>query len=437
MPDLRTPGAFAPVFPWRRDSYTADDLRQLRDLLRRSNTFDFPALPNGLFPAAHLRAEAQYTGYSHVWVRDNIHVAHALLAVGEAAVACRTVRALLEYFGRHRYRFEAIIDGRADPAVPMNRPHIRFDGNTLREVAEDWSHAQNDALGYLLWLASRLHLAGAMALTAGETDLLSLFPAYFRAIRYWEDRDSGHWEEKRKVEASSIGAVVAGLEAFRQVLPSPDGAVPLDPLIAAGRDALQRILPWESIDGENAREYDSALLFLIWPLDVADASQRERILAGVETMLGGEAGVRRYLGDSFWCADYDLLVAEEQRTANVSEQMSVRDALMKPSQEAQWCIFDPVLSVIYGRKFLAGGARHDHEKQVHHFNRALAQLARREDAPESWLCPELYYLRRGRWEPNDVTPLLWTAANLMVALHVMQQTAGRQAAGKEDQGTAP
>ena len=40
-------------------------------------------------------------------------------------------------------------------------------------------------------------------------------PLYFQAIRYWQDEDSGHWEERRKIEASSIGAVVAGLRELR------------------------------------------------------------------------------------------------------------------------------------------------------------------------------------------------------------------------------
>jgi len=144
-------------------------------------------------------------------------VANALFAIGETAVAARTVRATLDFYSRHRSRFEAIIAGQLDPAVPMNRPHVRFDGATLNEVAEDWSHAQNDALGYCLWLASRLHLAGALPLEPADAALLALFPLYFRAIRYWQDADSGHWEEKRKVEASSIGAVVAGLLAFRRI----------------------------------------------------------------------------------------------------------------------------------------------------------------------------------------------------------------------------
>ena len=420
-----TPGGLVSAFPWRSNFYNLDDLLQLKDLLQRSNTFRFPVLSTGLYPAAHLSARGQYTRYDHVWVRDNMHVAHAHFVIGDAAAAARTVRAVLTYFARHRHRLESIIDGSANPDVPMNRPHIRFDGTTLNEVDEDWAHAQNDALGYFLWLASRLNLAGALRLDAEDMTVLSLFPAYFGAIRYWEDRDSGHWEEKRKVEASSIGVVVAALETFRQLFPTVSGELRLEPLIAEGRSALQRILPYECIDGADTRSSDSALLFLIYPLDVVGAGHRDIILENVETVLKGEVGIRRYLGDSFWCADYDLRVPESRRTVNVSEDMSARDDLVKAGQEAQWCIFDPILSVIYGRMYLAAGVQRDLSMQLHYFNRSLAQLTQCEEEPGSWLCPELYYLRRGRYVPNDVTPLLWTEANLMLALHTMIQTAAR------------
>ena len=94
----------------------------------------------------------------------------------------------------------------------MNRPHVRFNGLTLEENPERWSHAQNDALGYFLWLSCRLALAGHVSSLPEDWDLLGRFALFFRSVRYWQDEDSGHWEEARKVEAWSIGAVVAALE---------------------------------------------------------------------------------------------------------------------------------------------------------------------------------------------------------------------------------
>jgi len=42
------------------------------------------------------------------------------------------------------------------------------------------------------------------ALQPEQLEILGLFPLFFQAVRYWEDEDSGHWEEARKIEASSI-----------------------------------------------------------------------------------------------------------------------------------------------------------------------------------------------------------------------------------------
>lgn len=117
----------------------------------------------------------------------------------------KTAQTLFYYFGKHRHRFEAIIQENADPQEPMNRPHIRFNGKTLEENKERWPHAQNDALGYFLWLYCLLVRDQLVKPTIEDIETLALFPLYFQAISYWQDEDSGHWKETRKVEASSIG----------------------------------------------------------------------------------------------------------------------------------------------------------------------------------------------------------------------------------------
>ena len=131
----------------------------------------------------------------------------------------------------------------------------------------------------------------------------------------------------------------------------------LDDLIGQGRAALSQILPAECVQPDPAkrRRYDAALLFLIYPLQVVDDAMADRILHDVRTHLQGDYGVRRYLGDSFWCADYKSLQKPEERTADVSDDMSSRDALLQADEEAQWCLFDPVLSTIYGRRYAATG----------------------------------------------------------------------------------
>jgi phosphorylase kinase alpha/beta subunit len=422
--------------PLIQTSYSHQDISKLHIFLQQQGTFYFPALETGLFPAAHLSARGHYTGYNNVWVRDNIHIAHAHYVVGKIDIAVKNAEAFLLYFQKYRQRFEQIIHGKADPTNPMNRPHIRFDGETLKELDEQWSHAQNDALAYFLWLYCKLARAHHVLIQPQQLEILGLFPLFFQIIRYWEDEDSGHWEEARKIEASSIGAVVAALDMMQQLMVensinsinTADKTVTLallDELIAKGRDALSQSLPAECIQSGQERLYDSALLFLIYPLEMVNTTQADAILQGVITHLQGEHGIRRYLGDSFWCANYDELMTEKLRTADVSQDMSARDALVKKGEEAQWCIFDPIISTIYGKRFEHTTDEEYVAKQTYYFNRSLGQLTGPDSGFREFLCPELYYLKGDRYIPNDVTPLLWTQANLMIAFNQIEQTVQR------------
>jgi hypothetical protein len=401
---------------------TVADLERLLSFLHAQGTFHFPALANGLFPAA-ATGEEDTTGYRYVWVRDNVHIAHAHRVLGKTDVAVRNVRALAAWFGTQRPKMRSIAAGQASHHDVMLRPHIRFH-HDMTEVDQKWAHAQNDALGYFLWNVSRLAGTGCFTPDAAERHLLADLVAYLHAIRYWEDADSGHWEEARKVSASSIGAALAGLEglaAWLAIEPTEEHAelrAQVASLADAGRQALARILPHECIEPhpERGRRYDAALLFLIYPLEVVDDAQADWILADVTRALLGEHGIRRYLGDSYWCADYKLALAAEERTVDFSDDMARRDRMARPGLEAQWCIFDPILSTIYGRRYQRHGRPEDRQRQWLHLNRSLGQLT------EQFRGPESYYSEAGRYVPNDIVPLLWTEANLAVALCAARTT---------------
>jgi phosphorylase kinase alpha/beta subunit len=241
------------------------------------------------------------------------------------------------------------------------------------------------------------------------------------------------------VEASSIGAVVAGIRELRLLLSRDPALVPrfggteitpdlLDALIEPGKAALDAILPSECIqpDPRKKRRYDAALLFLVYPLEVVGDTMGQRIVDDVLGNLQGEYGIRRYLGDSYWTADYKDKVPLTELTADVSEHQEQRDALARPGEEAQWCIFDPIVSVIAGRRYMRTRNPADLDRQVHHLNRSLGQLTGSDCPRGELLCPEAYYLERGRYVPNDNVPLLWTQANLWLALRAMQVSSGGQ-----------
>jgi phosphorylase kinase alpha/beta subunit len=408
-------------------------LKDILDLLIKKDSFLFPSLKNGLFPAANLQVESKYTGYSNVWIRDNIYIDCAHYLNGKTDIAIKNINAFTEYFIRHKWRFEKIIAGELDFNDPMNRPHIRFNGDDLSEIKQKWAHAENDALGYFLWFFCKLYNEHAIAeLNAAQTELLALFALYFDKIAYWQDEDSGHWEEVRKIEASSIGVVVAALGELNKIIIENKYSLQyqgrtvssefVTELIAKGRNALHAILPAECIQPEKYRRYDAALLFLIFPLNVVSEEIADQILNDVGTCLQGDYGIRRYLGDSYWSADYKDKVKEEKRTIDVSDNIAERDSLLQSGQEAQWCIFDPVMSIIYGMKYQKTHDNHFLQLQTDYFNRSLSQLTPEDSRFGGFKCPELYYLEHGRYVPNDTTPLLWTQANLWMAFNYMERS---------------
>ncbi|MEL7371359.1 MAG: glycoside hydrolase family 15 protein [Myxococcota bacterium] len=399
--------------------------QQIREKLEAAGTLTFKALSSGLFSAVHVRdVDDDPTGYGSAWVRDNVHIANALYQVDQRPAAIDCADALVRYFVTQAPRFRsAIALGRAPESV-NDRPHIRFDGERLRDLPGSWAHAQNDALGYFLWLVARMVENGDLPDSPPTMDTLALVVGYLSAIAYWQDADSGHWEEERKVCSSSIGTVVAGLRAVRAcrapALSEALGAMgideaKLDSLIKKGNDALMKRLPAESID-VYPRQEDSALLFLIEPLRVVevDSPVGKAILRGVADRLTGAHGIRRYRRDSYWAPDFRQWQGGQDPSTE-DEYRLARDRIAVDGQEAQWALFDPILCVIHARSSAEDAA----DRRNFHFQRSLAQLTGPNDSPGRLRCVEAYFLERSKWVANDHVPLLWTQANLLLALDAM------------------
>lgn len=390
------------------------EVETLSRYLHDQGTFHFPTLRNGLFSAAAGDGgDFELTGYRNVWVRDNVHIAHAHWQWGESDKAVAAVKSLMAFFLKYQQRFADIIDGRVDASDPMNRPHVRFDGDRLVELDEKWSHAQNDALGAFLWLATKL--TDACRWNQQQLGLLESVARYLVVIRFWHDEDSGHWEEVRKIAASSIGVATAALDVW-----SMESGREFPNL---GRQSLESILPAECVqaDPQKRREFDSALLFLIYPYQIVQGEMADRIVRDVTTHLMGEHGIRRYLGDSYWCADYKEKLSANVRTADFSDNIASRDRFLEPGLEAQWCLFDPIVSIHYGIRYERTRDMIDRRQQLFHLNRSLSQLTRPGSRFGAFRCPESYFREQGEYVPNDICPLLWTQANLKLALtHLIQ-----------------
>lgn len=421
-----------------KDKYSSEDILGISEYLTQKDTFNLQVLENGLFPAASVSADAEYTAYDNVWLRDNVFVSFSQQMLGKSHLAANNLKALMSYLKKHRSRFENVIEGKVNPDNVMERPHVRFDGRKLQELDQEWNHAQNDALGYFLWFYCQLVMQKVVKPEAEDLEILALFPFYLQAIRYWEDEDSGHWEEDRKVEASSIGVAIAGLKQLKLMLNEPDlnyqcqykdklvTVELIDELCDRGTASLNSILPSECIQPPpQQRRYDAALLFLIYPLQIVEGEMADRILQDVIENLQGNWGIRRYLGDSFWCRDYKDIPEEIRTTVSGDREQWFRDngRELKIGEEAQWCIFDPIVSAIFGIKFQKSRQQEDLEKQTYYLNRSLGQLTPEGCKLGELKCPELYYLQDGEYIPGDATPLLWTQANLAIALKMMEKSA--------------
>ncbi len=288
----------------------ADQVESIAVALQEHGVLAVTPLTTGLYPASSA-TDLGASGYGRVWVRDNVYVALALLESGRPQAAAAVAKALMAFYSKHRHRLLASPSD-ATPRGLANRPHVRFDGESLEEIGgEVWPHAQNDALGYCLWLCARLARRQVIELGAGDLDTLALLANYLGKLPYWDDEDSGHWEETRKRSASSIGVVVAGLQEWAELLEEQsDDTVAgtsrtavIDVAIdaaGAGLEALAGILPAECTQPSplQHRRYDAALLCLLYPLDVVRGEMADRILSDVRQHLQGEIGIRRYPGDS-------------------------------------------------------------------------------------------------------------------------------------------
>lgn len=406
-----------------RADYSPDEFSAMCKLLHENNVFRFPPLSSGLFSAALVRPETESTGYKSAWVRDNVHVLNAHAVLGDRATAHRGATALCRFQYLHKKRIEAII---ANPAIAENenhRPHIRFEGETLSEIDVPWAHAQNDAIGYLLWLWAWRASDGSnldFPLEPWEVETVVLLLKYLEAVEYWRDEDSGHWEEDRKISASSIGVVVAALERLlklERVLP-PAAIELCEKLYENGQKSLREMLPFECVQNDPGkyREYDAALLFLVYPLELIAGDQAETIVRNVTENLLGPYGIKRYLRDSFYCENYESNIPEDMLTTDYSGCLNARDAHFLAGGEAQWAIFDPVISSYYGKLHKKTGQAEYRELQVWHLNRSFGHITGPDDRYGTFQCPELYYIEQGKLQCSRSSPLLWTQANLLLGI---------------------
>lgn len=315
--------------------------------------------------------------YSKAWIRDNVY--EVLPYVDKPTGHYEeTYGSLMEILRRHEWKIDAII--RQKPSDRDAYIHARFHPETFREFQEPWGNKQNDATGALLFgIAQGIKYGKKILRDERDRRLVQKLIKMHWALQYWEDPDNGMWEENEEVHASSVGAVVGGLRAIREV----GFHVPQE-YIDRGVQALHHLLPRESV----LKPVDLAQLSLVYPYRVVTPEQRRHILHNVEKHLLRERGVIRYEGDSY----YSTLAERHGRD--------------KPWQfyhgsEAEWTFGLPWLSLIYREMGWTARADHFLERTRRVMN-------------ENGSLPELYYAKSAAYGPN--TPLGWSVAMYILAL---------------------
>jgi isomaltose glucohydrolase len=355
----------------------------------------------GAYPASP--TFSAYRGYS--WFRDGAFIADAMSAAGSVDSASRFFdwcdRMLAEHSDEVAEIVAAEAAGTPLPDDRMLPTRFTLDGSA---GDDDWWDFQTDGYGTWVWAAvchARRHGLSLERWAPG----IRLSVDYLLATAHRPCYD--WWEEHRdEVHVSTLGCIVAGLEAAADadVLPAATAARAR----TTAEECRALMIERGTHDGHLAKwlgasAVDASLAAVIAPLGVIDATSTLGLVSirAIDEALSADGGVHRYLDDTFFGG-------------------------------GQW----PLLSCMLGLAYAAAGD----------LDRARAQLewaARTETAegflPEQvgdhLLAPDREQEWIDRWGPV-ATPLLWSHA-MVVRLAVELGVAGTAdtsatATGSED-----
>jgi GH15 family glucan-1,4-alpha-glucosidase len=314
------------------------------------------------------------TGYDKAWLRDNFYECLAFEVVGDMDTVKKTYRAILDIFKKHEFKIDHAISRK--PEHTHQYIHPRYHPETFDEYWEEWGNKQNDSIGCVLFKIGSLEKDQPGLIIRDEDDkrVVQKLVWYLSTLEYWNDPDSGMWEESQELHASSVGACLAGLSMIKGVA----GIEVPEELLKKGRETLSAILPRES----KEKFVDLALLSLIWPYAVVEGDEARQIIENVEYHLLRERGVIRYKGDRYYNKNPDGW-----------------------SEEAEWTFGLSWLAIIYEK---LGNS----EKAQEYLEKAKQTVTARG-------VPELYYSNSTTY--NDNTPLGWSESLFIVALEEVNE----------------
>jgi isomaltose glucohydrolase len=348
---------------------------------------------SGAYPASP--TFSAYQGYS--WFRDGAFIADGMSAAGAVESASRFFDWCDRMLAERRTRIAEIVAAEAAgtplPDDAMLATRFTLDGV---EGSDDWWDFQTDGYGTWVWAAvahARRHGVGLDRWRQG----IRLSVDYLLAT--WRRPCYDWWEEHRtEVHVSTLGCVIAGLEAAADAGALEPAAA--DAARAAAIEARALIADRGVHDGHLAKwlgstEVDGSLAAVIAPLGVIEATSplgRASIQA-IESTLSVGGGVHRYLLDTFYGG-------------------------------GQW----PLLTCFLGLAHHAAGDRASAVRLLHWAaGTVTSEGLLPEQVDDHLLAPERRQEWLDRWGPV-ATPLLWSHAMLVrlaVELDVLQPAGAR------------
>jgi GH15 family glucan-1,4-alpha-glucosidase len=255
-------------------------------------------------------ASPAFATYGYAWLRDGAFCAYALDLVAETEAAADFHRWVVESVEAHRRMIESAIErvDNGEAPRPEEMPPARYtlDGGLERAEDDPWPNFQVDGYGMWLWALER-HLDGRRP-DAGTAAVIRLVARYLAAT--WQLKCFSCWEEFDDGEhASTLGAVIAGIESAARMLG--------DAAIASGAEPVRaRLLDAFVVDGRFRRgptddRVDGSLLWLSVAFAILPLDDR-RVVATVEAirreLSGPGGGIYRYRGDTYYGGGQWLLL---------------------------------------------------------------------------------------------------------------------------------
>lgn len=320
--------------------------------------------------------------YHYVWLRDSFYEVMPYLELDSDEYE-RTYHRILDILNDYAFKFNPIYMKKPDTVADYIHPRYCEEG---KEIPVEWGNAQNDATGAILYGIAKGEKFGKKIIR-NEVDRKTVqnLVWYLNTCRYWEDLDNGMWEENRELHMSSVGACLAGLYEIKGIVYVPDF------LIEAGQVAISSLFPKESL----TKDFDLAQLSLIYPYNLLSNVQTKIIVEQVENNLLRNAGVLRYIGDSY----YNSALEDTRKLPNS----------FYVGKEAEWTMGIPWLALCYIRLG-------DQKKAEYYIRQAESLML------EGSKLPKLYYAHTRKENINN--PLGWSNALYIMAVKEYEKVYG-------------